>query len=256
MVAEDGDDRRCDPHRGPPSTKNATKTRDPEMHQTRNGQPWHVGMKVPVGTDLRGRGHHVTATNAHTAELTPLPALLTGQERDRYGDKAYWKADDGTPWALAGGRSRVTKRGTTGAALTDHERWIHRCRSRRRARGEHACLVVQRLWGLTMVRYRGLAKNLTRDGWSSVSRRSGSNPLLPFKRLVGEGLRIGVPPGNPASRSPNARTNASSVVVTAAKESAHRASCSQVDGPVLSLFCRRQSPRGSPKLTGSPPAYP
>ena len=146
----------------PPSTKNAAKARDPEMHQTRKGRQWHFGMTLHVGTDLRGTVHHVTATAASTADLTQLPALLTGQERDLYGDTAYWKADDGVQWALAGGRYRVNKRGTTGAALTDHERWINRCRSRRRARGEHAFLVVKRLWGFTMVRYRGLAKNLTR----------------------------------------------------------------------------------------------
>ena len=146
----------------PPSTKNATKTRDPEMHQTRKGQQWHFGMKLHIGTDLRGTVHHVIATNANTADITQLPALLTGRERDLYGDKAYWKADDRVQWRLAGGRYRVNQRGATGAPLTDHERWINQCRSRRRARGEHPFLVVKRLWGFTMVRYRGLAKNLTR----------------------------------------------------------------------------------------------
>lgn len=146
----------------PPSTKNAAKARDPAMHQTRKGQQWHFGMKLHVGTDLRGTVHHVTATPASTADITQLPALLTGQERDLYGDKAYWKADDGVQWAAAGGRYRVNKRGTTGAALTAHERWLNRCRSRRRARGEHAFFVVKRLWGFAMVRYRGLAKNLAR----------------------------------------------------------------------------------------------
>jgi IS5 family transposase len=34
----------------PPSTKNAEKARDPEMHQTRKGKQWHFGMKAHVGT--------------------------------------------------------------------------------------------------------------------------------------------------------------------------------------------------------------
>ena len=39
----------------PSSTKNATKQRDPEMHQTRKGQQWYFGMKAHVGVD-RGPG--------------------------------------------------------------------------------------------------------------------------------------------------------------------------------------------------------
>ena len=38
----------------PPSTKNAAQERDPEMKQTRKGKQWHFGMKLHVGTDLRG----------------------------------------------------------------------------------------------------------------------------------------------------------------------------------------------------------
>src|SRR5271170_3639908 len=35
----------------PPSTKNAQKQRDPEMHQTKKGQEWHFGMKAHIGAD-------------------------------------------------------------------------------------------------------------------------------------------------------------------------------------------------------------
>ena len=43
----------------PSSTKNATKTRDPEMKQTRKGNQWYFGMKLHVGTDGRGTVHTV-----------------------------------------------------------------------------------------------------------------------------------------------------------------------------------------------------
>jgi hypothetical protein len=39
----------------PSSTKNATKTRDPEMKQTRKGNQWYFGMKLHIGTDQRTR---------------------------------------------------------------------------------------------------------------------------------------------------------------------------------------------------------
>ncbi|MDB0574188.1 transposase, partial [Ralstonia solanacearum] len=35
----------------PPSTKNADKSRDPEMHQTKKGNAWHFGMKAHIGVD-------------------------------------------------------------------------------------------------------------------------------------------------------------------------------------------------------------
>lgn len=146
----------------PSSTKNQAGARDPEMHQTRKGKQWYFGMKLHVGTDLRGTVHHVTATDAKAADITQLPDLLHGQEDDLYGDQAYWKEDDRTQWQRAGGRYRVNRRGTKKHPLTAHQQGINRSRSRRRARGEHAFHVVKRLWGFVKVRYRGLAKNLAR----------------------------------------------------------------------------------------------
>ena len=40
----------------PSSTKNRTRERDPEMHQTKKGNQWHFGMKVPHRGGL-GDGH-------------------------------------------------------------------------------------------------------------------------------------------------------------------------------------------------------
>jgi IS5 family transposase len=132
------------------------------MHQARKGKQWYLGMKLHVGTALRGSVHHVQATAAHVADVAQLPGLLHGAETDLYGDKAYWKEEDRTHWQLAGGRYRVNRRGTRKAPLTDDQERINRTRSRRRARGEHAFHVVKRLWGFAKVRYRGLAKNLAR----------------------------------------------------------------------------------------------
>lgn len=74
----------------PPSTKNADKARDPEMHQTRKGKDWHFGMKAHVGTDKRGTVHSLTTTPANVADVTELPKLLHGEEREVFGDQAYW----------------------------------------------------------------------------------------------------------------------------------------------------------------------
>jgi hypothetical protein len=38
----------------PSSTKKTTKTRDPEIRQTRKGKSWQFGMKCHIGTDSQG----------------------------------------------------------------------------------------------------------------------------------------------------------------------------------------------------------
>jgi len=78
----------------PSSTKNASASRDPEMKQTRKGRNWHFGMKLHIGADTRGIVHTVRATAASVADITQLPDLLHGQEREVFGDQAYWKEDD------------------------------------------------------------------------------------------------------------------------------------------------------------------
>lgn len=146
----------------PSSTKNATATRDPEMHQTRKGKTWYFGMKVHVGTDKKGLVHSLTTTHAAASELGQLPALLHGEEDSLYGDRAYWSEDDRRKCEAAGVRYRVNRRGTHHHPVSERWRQINRARSRVRARGEHAFHVVKTLWHFTKVRYRGLAKNTVR----------------------------------------------------------------------------------------------
>ena len=145
----------------PSSTKNARATRDPEMKQTRKGKNWHFGMKLHIGADKRGIVHTVRATNAAVADITQLPDLLHGQEREVFGDQAYWKEDDRAFLESWGVRYRINRRPSRRPLS---KRWwmINRARSRTRARGEHAFRIVKQLWGFAKVRYRGLAKNLAR----------------------------------------------------------------------------------------------
>ena len=146
----------------PSSTKNASASRDPEMKQTRKGRNWHFGMKLHIGADKRGIVHTVRATAASVADITQLPDLLHGQEREVFGDQAYWKEDDREFLEAWGMRYRINRRPTSKRPLSARWRMINRARSRTRARGEHAFRVIKQLWGFAKVRYRGLAKNLAR----------------------------------------------------------------------------------------------
>ena len=142
----------------PSSTKNRTKTRDPEMHQTRKGKSWYFGMKVHIGTDPYGVVHTLTTTDAAQADISQLPELVHGFETSLHGDKAYSKESDRVAYEAAGGQYLVNQRGER----TPERDALNRERSRIRARGEHPFLVVKQLWGFTKVRYRGLYKNTVR----------------------------------------------------------------------------------------------
>jgi len=145
----------------PPSTKNASGARDPEMHQTKKGKDWHFGMKAHVGTDRRGIVHSLTTTAANVHDSTQMAKLLHGQEREVFGDQAYWNESHRKDAQKMGIRYRINRR-PNHVPLSDHQRRINRLRSRARARCEHVFHVVKRLWGFSKVRYRGLAKNTSR----------------------------------------------------------------------------------------------
>ena len=78
----------------PPSTKNKSKARDPEMHQTKKGNQWHFGMKAHIGVDVAsGVVHTVVGTAANEADINQTAALLHGQEEDVFADAGYTGAD-------------------------------------------------------------------------------------------------------------------------------------------------------------------
>ena len=132
----------------PSSTKNATDTRDPEMKQGRKGHGWYFGMKVHIGSDRRGIVHSLTTTHAGEADITQLPYLLHGEERELFGDQAYWAEADRQAAESAGIRYRVNRRPTKKHPLSERWKRINRARSRIRARGEHAYHVVKHSVGL------------------------------------------------------------------------------------------------------------
>ncbi|MEQ9401267.1 MAG: IS5 family transposase [Longimicrobiales bacterium] len=169
----------------PSSTKNSEGKRDPEMKQGRKGKTWYFGMKVHTGTDKRGLTHSLTVTDAGAADIKQMPKLLHGEEREVYGDQAYWKEADRQDFEEHGVRYRVNRRPTPGRPLTERWRQINRSRSRVRARGEHAYHVVKRLWGFDKVRYRGLAKNRAR----AFTAFALANLYLTRQKLIPQGAR-------------------------------------------------------------------
>ena len=79
-------------------------------------------MKVHVGTDRRGLVHSVATGPASEGDITRLDDLLHGQERELFGDQAYWSEDHRQHCRLAGIAYRVNRRAKPGRTLTEQEK--------------------------------------------------------------------------------------------------------------------------------------
>lgn len=74
----------------PSSTKNASGTREPEMHQTKKGNEWHFGMKAHIGVDAEtGLVHSLAGTSANVHDIIQTESLLHGHETDVFADAGY-----------------------------------------------------------------------------------------------------------------------------------------------------------------------
>lgn len=144
----------------PSSTKNATGTRDPEMHQTKKGQQWYFGMKAHIGVDSRNKLiHSVEATPANVHDSQVLPWLLHGRERRVWGDSAYTGQRAVLRVCAPHARDFTQRKAGRDQPLSPTERAANREKSRVRAKVEHPLGVIKRIFGFTKVCYRGLAKN-------------------------------------------------------------------------------------------------
>lgn len=149
----------------PSSTKNATGTRDPEMHQTKKGNQWYFGMKAHIGVDAgTGYAHSVSVTAANVHDLDEAAALVRVDDEVVYADAGYQGAARRREIAGDEQRSRIewriaTRKGVL-RTMTGHDREVESRKAAVRAKVEHPFLIVKRDFGFTKTRYRGIAKNL------------------------------------------------------------------------------------------------
>jgi IS5 family transposase len=148
----------------PPSTKNKSKARDPEMHQTKKGNQWHFGMKAHIGVDVAsGVVHTVKGTAANEADINQMAAVLHGAEQDVFADAGYTGADKRPEhedrdvcWNIAIKRSIIK---ALPKGLRDLAVPVERALAQVRAWVEHPFHIVKNLFRHKKLRYRGLAKN-------------------------------------------------------------------------------------------------
>jgi IS5 family transposase len=147
----------------PSSTKNSTGKRDPEMHQTQKGNQWHFGMKAHIAVDAEsGLVHTVTTTAANESDVGQIADLLHGKEEQVWADSGYRGAAkrvarDDLQWHIAARPSDIAKL-PDGRVKERVQKQEHR-KASVRAKVEHPFRVIKRQFGLTKVRFKGLAKN-------------------------------------------------------------------------------------------------
>jgi IS5 family transposase len=149
----------------PSSTKNKSKERDPEMHQTKKGNQWYFGMKVHIGVDSEsGLIHSVETSAANVHDLTPAADLLHGEETVVYADAGYQGLEKREEMQGRGIGFRIAMRPGKRRVLPDTpegrlDDLIETAKAHIRAKGEHPFRVMKQQFGFQKTRLRGLAKN-------------------------------------------------------------------------------------------------
>ena len=150
------------------STKNKAKARDPERHQTRQGQPWYFGMRKPTSAWTRTAGWGIPAPAPRPTWPTwPKPsACCTGRRNAARATRGYTGVEKRAEmvarfphveWQVAAKRGRI--KAMAEGQRKEVAKALEKSKAPRRAEGEHPFHVVKTLFRHRQVRDRGLAKN-------------------------------------------------------------------------------------------------
>ncbi len=151
----------------PPSTKNQSGKRDPDMHQTKKGNQWYFGMKAHTGADVKsGTVHSLSTTAANEADIAQTSQILHGEEQTVFADAGYIGADKRPEVLEKAPRAEfhiAQRRGKIKAMKEGFLKRLHqgleRCKAQIRARVEHPFHIIKNLFRHRKTRYRGLPKN-------------------------------------------------------------------------------------------------
>jgi IS5 family transposase len=146
----------------PPAPAGRGSDTDPDADWTRKGGKSWFGYKAHVGVDAgSGLIRRAELTPAKINESQVAEALICGDERAVYGDKAYEHKDRRRRLKAAGVKDRIMHRSHKNqAALPLWQARRNRLISPIRAAVERVFGTLKRSYGYTRVRYRGLAANL------------------------------------------------------------------------------------------------
>lgn len=155
----------------PTSTKNQSRSRDPEMHSSKKGNQWFFGSKLHIGVDHKtGLVHTLSVTSGNVSDVAEAAALLHGEESFVHGDAGYQGLDkrpempgENPPLCVIAMRpGTLAKLTRDGSEEARQLRQAARELASRRAKVEHVFRDIKVRFGYAKNRYRGLAKNAAR----------------------------------------------------------------------------------------------
>ena len=152
----------------PSSTKNTSRQRDSEAHQTKKGNMYYFGFKAHIGVDdSSGLVHTVKVTPANKHDVTMTAELMHGDEERLYGDSGYLGADKRENAILKNRSGKkikyiINRRPSQSKNLSTRAKGQIKRREREkssvRAKVEHVFAVVKKQLRYRKTRYRGLRK--------------------------------------------------------------------------------------------------
>lgn len=154
----------------PSSTKNAEGKRDEAMHQSKKGNQYYFGAKLHVGVDSEtGLVHSLDLTAGNVADITHAHHLLRDEDEAVMGDAGYTglqkrpeMADKDMTCLIALRPGKLAKLTALGGPEADLLKAVSHELASRRAKVEHVFRDIKIRFGYAKIRYRGLAKNLSR----------------------------------------------------------------------------------------------
>lgn len=152
----------------PCSTKNQTKQRDMEAHQTKKGKNWYFGYKAHIGVDSKsGLVHSVKVSAANVHDVTMVRELLTGEETEVYGDSGYLgaeKREEAIRKNIDGEKIKykINKRASQSKNKSARSKGQIKRREREkssiRSKVEHVFGIIKERFSYRKTRYKGLRK--------------------------------------------------------------------------------------------------
>jgi IS5 family transposase len=165
----------------PCSTKNSSKSRDPQMKQTKKGKEWHFGMKVHTGVDAgTGMTHSLSFTAANVHDITEAHKLVRADDAFVNGDAGYigieqreevlrdenlskidWRINERTGKERSREKA-IYKNPMKHLEYIGHPQWgekIEYMKSKVRSKVEHNFYIVKHIFSYRKTRYRGIEKN-------------------------------------------------------------------------------------------------
>ena len=158
-------------HRASSSTRNSTRSRDPEMKSTKKGNNYYFGMKSHIGVDAGGGAvvkTSYTAANEH--DIEQAHNCYRGDDTVRYGDAAYIGVKNRSEIKAMDERKeveyRISQRPRKRTEKHDYpihwEKMIEARKAAVRWKVEYPIYIVKRIFGCDKAIYRGVKKNADR----------------------------------------------------------------------------------------------